>query len=78
MGFKKPLDLNTVVHQISTAGRELTSPYNDGFTQWEIKKELYQIKFLLDDIIERSGAFTGEEEFLKEESQKRVINILKR
>jgi competence transcription factor ComK len=78
MGFKKPLDLNAVVHQISAAGRELTSPYNDGFTQWEIKKELYQIKFLLDDIIERSGKFTGEEEFLKEESQKRVINILKR
>ena len=78
MGFKKPLDLNMVCHQISAAGRELHSPYNDGFTQWEIKKELYHIKFLLDDIIERSGAFTGEDEFLKEESQKRVINILKR
>jgi hypothetical protein len=78
MGFKKPLDLNTVIHQISAAGRELNSPYNDGFTQWEIKKELYYIKFLLDDIIERSSTFTGEEEFLKEESQKRVINILKR
>ena len=78
MGFKKPLDLTTVVHQINTAGRELHSPYNDGFTQWEIKKELYYIKFLLDDIIERSGKFTGEEEFLKEESQRKMINILKR
>jgi hypothetical protein len=78
MGFKKPLELSTVVYQISAAGRELTSPYNDGFTQWEIKKELYYIKFLLDDIIERSGTFNGEEEFLKEESQKRMINILKR
>jgi len=78
MGFKKPLELSTVVYQISAAGRELTSPYNDGFTQWEIKKDLYYIKFLLEDIIERSGTFTGEEEFLKEESQKRMINILKR
>jgi hypothetical protein len=78
MGFKKPLDLNMVCHQISAAGRELHSHYNDGFTQWEIKKELYHIKFLLDDIIEKSGKFTGEEEFLKEESQRKVINILKR
>jgi hypothetical protein len=78
MGFKKPLDLNIVCHQIRLAGRELHSPYNDGFTQWEIKKELYHIKFMLDDIIESSSKFTGEEEFLKEESQNRVINILKR
>jgi len=78
MGFKKPLELSTIVYQISAAGRELNSPYNDGFTQWEIKKDLYYIKFLLEDIIERSGTFTGEEEFLKEESQKRMINILKR
>jgi hypothetical protein len=78
MGFKKPLELSTVVYQISAAGRELNSPYNDGFTQWEIKKELYHIKFMVDDIIESSSKFTGEEEFLKEESQNRVINILKR
>jgi len=32
---------------------------------------------MLDDIIESSGKFTGEEEFLKEESQRKVINILK-
>jgi hypothetical protein len=78
MGFKKPLDLNIVVQQIRAAGRELNSAYNDGFNKWEIKKELYQIKFLVDDIIEKSGSFTGEEDFLKEESQKRMINILKR
>ena len=78
MGLKKPVDLASVVGQISAAGRELNSAYNDGFNQWEIKKELYHIKFLLDDIIERSGKFTGEEEFLKEEYQKKMINILKR
>jgi phosphoribosylpyrophosphate synthetase len=78
MGFKKPIDFNTVINQISAAKRELNSSYNDGFIQWEIKKELYQIKFLIDDIIESSGKFTGEEEFLKELSQKKVIDILKR
>jgi hypothetical protein len=78
MGFKKPLDLSIVLQQIRAAGRELNSSYNDGFTQWEIKKELYHIKFMLDDIIESSSKFTGEEEFLKEESQKKMIDILKR
>jgi hypothetical protein len=78
MGFKKPLDLNSVLQQIRAAEREVNSSYNDGFIKWEIKKELYHIKFLLDELLLRSDKFTGEEEFLKEESQKMMINILKR
>jgi len=78
MGFKKPLDLSSVLQQIRAAEREVNSSYNDGFIKWEIKKELYHIKFLLDELLVRSDKFTGEEEFLKKESQKMMINILKR
>lgn len=78
MGFKKSLDLYSIHHQIYMAGIEINSPYNDGFNAWEIKKDLYKIKFLLDSIIHQSSKFTGEEEFLEEESKKNVINILKR
>ena len=60
------------------AGIEINSPYNDGFNAWEIKKDLYKIKFLLDNIIHQSSTFAGEQEFLEEESKKNVINILKR
>ena len=39
MGFRKPMDYNSVHHQIYIAGVELHSKYNDGFNQFEIKKD---------------------------------------
>ena len=36
------------------------------FNQFEIKKDLHRIKWLLDEIMADSPTFAGEEEFLKE------------
>ena len=58
------------------AGVELCSPKNDGFTQWEIKKELYQLKWLLDGIMQDSGTFVDEEEFLKEREKALIWRTL--
>lgn len=77
MGFKKPIDYNSVNHQIYMAGVELYSPYNDGFTQWEIKKDLYKVKWLVDAILKDSGKFNDEEEFLKEHEKDVVWRTLK-
>jgi hypothetical protein len=76
MGFKKPLDYNSVNHQIYMAGVELSSAYNDGFTQWEIKKDLYKLKWLLDSIIKSSPTFTEEEQFISEHEKKIVWRTL--
>lgn len=70
MGFRKPMDYNSVHHQIYMAGVELQSKYNDGFTQFEIKKDLYKIKWLVDEILKDSSTFAGEDEFLQEHEQK--------
>lgn len=51
---------------------ECRHPRNDGFTQFEIKKDLMEIKFLLEDLIETCPTFVGEEEWL----HKRLINKL--
>lgn len=72
MGFRKPMDYNSVHHQIYMAGVELHSPYNDGYNQWAIKQDLYRIKWLVDAILKDSDKFTGEEEFLKEREQKEM------
>jgi hypothetical protein len=77
MGFKKPMDYNQVHHQLHMAGVELNSPYNDGFTQWEIKKDLYKIKWLLDEIMKDSPTFSDENEFLKEHEQVKMWRTLK-
>ena len=78
MGFRKPIDYNTVHHQIYMAGVELHSHYNDGFTQWAIKQDLYRIKWLLDEIMADSPKFSDEEEFLKEHEQVKMWRTLTR
>jgi hypothetical protein len=77
MGFRKPMDYNSVHHQIYIAGVELCSPRNDGFTTFEIKKDLHKLKWLIDEIMKDSPTFEGEDEFIKEHEQKVMWKILK-
>jgi len=51
---------------------ECNYPGNDGFMQFEIKKDLMEIKFLLEDLLEKCPTFSGEEEWMHE----RLINKL--
>ena len=77
MGFKKSWDVSEISQQIYRMSRESSSPYNDGYTAFEIKKELYEIKFALDQILKDSPRFCGEEEWLTEQEKKRIIKHLK-
>jgi hypothetical protein len=78
MGFKKPLDVNDVKLQLLRAHGEICSTYNDGFTQWGIKKELYEIKFLLVEMLKQQPTFSGEDDWLQEQDKKQVWSELKR
>jgi len=78
MGFKSPMDYTSVHHQIYMAGVELHSFHNDGFTSWEIKKDLHRIKWLLDEIMADAPTFSGEEEFLDEHSKVKMWRALKK
>lgn len=77
MGFKKNWDVGDVVQQVHRMARECSSPYNDGFTAFEIKKELYEIKLIVDQVMEKLPSFSGEEEWLTEQEKKRIIKHLK-
>ena len=70
------MDYNSVNHQIYIAGVELNNPRNDGYVQWEIKKDLYKLKWLLDEILKDSPEFAGEPEFLQERSKKQMWRTL--
>jgi hypothetical protein len=78
MGFRKPMDYNQVHHQIYMSGVELHSSRNDGFTSFEIKKDLYKLKWMLEEIMKDSPTFAGEEEFLKEYEKKSMWRTLKK
>lgn len=77
MGFKKSWDTPDVLSQISSLARECSSPYNDGFVGWGCKQDLYQIQAAVNEAIRRCPTYAGEQEWLTEQEQKRIIKILK-
>lgn len=77
MGYKKSWDVSSITSQIHSIARECASPYNDGYTAFGCKQDLYQLKELLDNIIKNSPTFSGEQEWLQEQEKKRIIKILK-
>lgn len=75
---KKNWDVSDITQQIHNIARECNSPYNDGYTGWYIKQDLYQIKFILDDIIQSCPNFgKTEDQWLTEQEKKRIIKHLK-
>jgi hypothetical protein len=78
MGLKKSWDLADIVNQIHSLSRECNSAYNDGFTSFEFKKELYILKNIIDHSINDAPDFGQlEKDWLQEQEKKRIINILK-
>jgi diphthamide biosynthesis methyltransferase len=78
MGFKKNWDVADIASQIHSLARECSSVYNDGFTSFECKKDLYQLKLIVDNALSNAPDFGElEQEWLTEQEQKRIIKILK-
>jgi hypothetical protein len=51
---------------------------NDGYTQWAIKQELYELKWLVEKLIKDAPHFSLEEDWLKEKEQEQIVEILKK
>ena len=78
MGFKKSWEVSDITSQVHSLAREISSPYNDGFNQWNCKQDLYQIKQLVDQALSKSPYFGElEEQWLLEQEKKHIIKILK-
>ena len=56
-----PTNVSELVSQIRKMNVEMTSPYNDGYTAWGIKQDLFMVKFFLDKVITDAPTF-GEQE----------------
>lgn len=74
---KKSWDVANVTGQIYTMARQCASAHNDGFTSFEIKKDLWEIKFIIDQAIRKSPTFHGEDQWLISQEQQRILRHLK-
>lgn len=75
---KKDWDISSIANQIRSLSRECSSPYNDGFTAFELKKDLYLLQDLVNHAVNDAPDFGKlEQDWLTEQEKKRIINILK-
>ena len=69
-------DMDDIISKIRKMNIEMSSPYNDGYMSWGIKQVLYILNFFLDNIIADAPDFVGDEEWVKEKEQVKVLEIL--
>lgn len=78
MGFRKSWDVNDITFQIHSLARECSSMYNDGYTSFNCKKDLYLLKQIVDNALAESPDFGEiEKQWLQDQEKKRIIKILK-
>lgn len=69
--------MDLIKKEINHLGFDLLNPNNDGFSQWETKKKLYEILFQIEDILSLSSSFGNlEEEFLNQNAKEKSWRIL--
>lgn len=76
MGFKYSYDVAKAAREINAATYDACDMKLDGYTQWGAKQDLYRLKWLVEDALRRCPSFSLEEEWLKEQEQKKIIKIL--
>ena len=55
----------------------VSDPRADGFTTWEYKKDLYEIKFELENMLRRCPTYAPEPAWLREQEAEKIVRILK-
>ena len=76
MGFKFSYNITNAAREINAAAYDASDSRNDGFTAWGAKQDLYRLKWILEDALNRCPTFSLEEEWLREQQKKKVIQIL--
>jgi hypothetical protein len=67
-----------VKNQVQAMCGELLNTYTDSYVAWDCKQELYKIKWMIDEALNKSSTYSGEPEWLKEQEQEKIIRILKK
>ena len=73
MGFSRPRKDQAVLFVRNCAGEAMSS-YNDGWIAMSCKRDLVELKWLIEDLLEECPTFIGEEVW----AQERLIELLRR
>lgn len=67
MSFIKRWDADRITQDLNACYAQVVSAYNDGFTAWACKQDLYRIKFELDQMLANSPEFADEQQWLDQQ-----------
>ena len=77
MSFRISWDSQKIIDDLQKAYSQAASPYNDGFSAWGCKKDLLEVKYALDGMIERLPNFGHlEKEYTEEKSKETTWKVL--
>lgn len=76
MGYKYSYNIANAAQEINAAAYDACDMRMDGYIQWGAKQDLYRLKWILEDALQRCPTFSLEEEWLREQEQKKIIRIL--
>ena len=66
----KNWDIGSVISQINAMSRESVRLQDKEPISWDIKQDLYQIKWIVDKALKNCPIFPGEQEWLKDKKKK--------
>lgn len=74
MSFIQRWNADRIVQDLHACHAQVASPYNDGFTAWGCKQDLYRVKFELDRMLKNSPTFAGEQEWIEKQQIWKALN----
>jgi len=70
-------NVDQVINECQKMYHGANDPYVTGWNNWPCKQDLYRVKFAVDEMLAKTSQFTGEQEWLLEQEQQRMWNLLK-
>jgi hypothetical protein len=73
----KNWNADQVISQCQQMYYGANDPHMTGFVNWPCKQDLYRVKFAVDEMLAKTGRFSGEDEWLKQQEQEKMWKVLK-
>jgi hypothetical protein len=70
-------NVNQVIADCQKMYAAANDPHLTGWNNWPCKQDLYRVKFAVDAMLEKTGTFVGEDEWLEEQEKEKVMRILR-
>lgn len=72
--MRDPIELERVRITLRSLAALASSPYETGYVGIQFKKQLVEMKWFIEDLLEDVGHFAGEEQW----DQERLVQLLKK